>query len=308
MRCIRCSAEVPANSRFCLQCGAPIAAGTAAPHQATGSYRPQQPVPVQQNIQPSPVFSQPRASSNKWAVPLVILLLALLGAAGFTASRLLQKPASPIQPAPLVQAPASGFSAPLVQAPSAPAAAPLVQQPAAVQQPPDTSAISDYLAFLEQVELTKQKLIGEELGQALSTYGNITPDQIKAASSSAAAKTFLPKINQDSSSIRNQWLQLTQTFENHPHPQACEALFEAYYQHLNTCLGMFQSIHNALKDAQSNPNEALSELSGMLGNSSSSADQSAATADQALGDVCSKYNLTKNFSITTGADTSSLLR
>ncbi|CEK12624.1 zinc-ribbon domain [Chthonomonas calidirosea] len=294
MKCPRCSAEIPADSRFCLRCGTPM--------QPTGpSYTP-----------PNPVF-QPTATKRngsspaKWAV-LGLIGLGLIGvlAWGFS-SRLLQHPAHAAQSAPLVQAPAATTTAPLVQAPAVATPSRMVQAPAQPGPQVNVGAISNYLAFLRKVELMKQDLIGKEMGAALGTYGNLTPNEIKAASSSAEAQQFLPHISQDSARLKTEWDQLIQYFLSVQPPPECATLQQKYYEHLAKIEAEFVKVNDSLADAQSNPQEALNTLSQMLGTASADADASAVAADQALADVCNRYGLTKDFSITTGSNASSLL-
>lgn len=292
MKCARCSAEVPAQSRFCLRCGNPIGVSPAP-----------NPTRVFQNsVNPTPVK---RSSFGKGVAATVIVAL-IIAIGGFAASHMLQKPAQSINTT-MVQAPAAGTSSTLVQAPAVAQATPQIQQPAAQIAAPDNSAISDYLAFLKQIELTKQQLIGEELGAALSSYGNMDANEINAASSSAKAKTFLPKVNQDSAQITQQWQQLTTEFQQRTPPTACDALYSAYYQHLADCQGMFQKVHDSIAQASTDPSGAIKTLSGMLGTASMSADTSASAADAQLAAVCTKYNITKDFTISTGASASGLL-
>ncbi len=299
MKCTRCNSEIPAQSRFCLKCGAPI------PHGDTSIRQPQ----IQRSVPTTTRYPEPTPQSGtgkKWILPTVLGLLLLVGVGVWgLSSRLTQKASTPAPPAPLVQAPAQSNTGTLVQAPAQNNPAPVVQQPAAAG--PDTSAITNYLAFLQNIEATKQQIISEELGSAISTYGNLTPNEVKAESSSAKAKQFLPKINQDSQNITQLWLRLISKFESVEPPPACTQLAKDYDTHLNLIEGMFTEVHSSLQQAQSDPNGAIKALTSMMG-SSSQADTSAAQADADLSAVCSQYHLTKEFSITTGSGAANLIR
>ncbi len=298
MKCTRCNSDIPAQSRFCLKCGTPITAESSL-------RQPQAQRPVQ-SARGFAGSGSPPASGKKWVLPTVLALMVAAGLAVWgLSSRLTQKVESPAPNAPLVQAPAQASTGMLVQAPAQTNAAPIVQQPATTA--PDTSAISSYLEFLKNIEATKQQIIGQELGSAISTYGNLTPDEVKAESSSAKAKQFLPKINQDSQNLTTIWAELIAKFENRTPPPSCTQLAEDYDRHLTTIQGMFVKVHSSLQQAQSDPNGAISALTSMMG-SSSAADQSAATADQDLSAVCTQFNLTKDFSITTGSSSAGLIR
>ncbi len=299
MKCTRCNSDIPAQSRFCLKCGAPVSSGDP------GQRQPQAQRTVSGTTRYPETTTQP-GGSKRWVVPAVLTLLVVagLGVWGLS-SRLTQKAATPTSPAPLVQAPAQPNVGTLVQAPAQTNTAPIVQQPAA--SAPDNSAITNYLAFLQNIEATKQQIISQELGNAISTYGNLTPDEVKAESSTSKAKQFLPKINQDSQNITQMWSELIEKFENVTPPPACTQLARDYDTHLNLIEGMFTKVHTSLQQAQSDPNGAINALTSMMG-SSSQADQSAAIANDDLRAVCSQYHLSKDFSITTGSSGASLIR
>lgn len=293
MKCSRCLTENPANARFCLSCGAPLA---VAPHP-TSQTRPFQ------NVSPL----QARKPIGTYLVLGTLVIILTGGLAWTFGSRLLQHPEKSSPPTTIVQAPASTTTAPLVQAPATNQPSAIVQAPAQPNPQADVSAISNYLAFLRKVELMKQDLIGKEMGAALGTYGNLTPNEIKAASSSAEAKQFLPHISQDSARLKTEWDQLIRYFLSVSPPPECTILQQRYYDQLAKIEAEFVKVNDSLADAQQNPQEALSTLSGMLGTASAAADASAMAADEALADVCRRYGLSKDFSITTGASASNLL-
>lgn len=292
MKCARCGAELPSGARFCLNCGTPV---QSAPFPSNSA-------PVRPQFIPAPTR---RSAGPKIAVVLILAALAGLLAWSF-GSKMLQQPGSTPNNQ-LVQAPSQSGTGTLVQAPAQSQPGQVVQAPSQSQPQMDTTAISDYLKFLQQVELTKQTLIGKELGSALNTYGNITPNEVKAAASSSEAKTFLPKVNADSGRLKDEWDQLIQVFTSRQAPPACQQLQQKYYESLAKIEAEFVQVHDALADAQTNPTQALNSLSGMMGTASADADSSTSAADNALADVCTKYGLDKNFSITTGSSTSSLL-
>lgn len=306
MKCSRCVAELPPHSQFCLRCGAPVAAGSPT----TGPVSPSQSFPSGMPL----VAARPAVGRTAAVAGLVLALIALLGWS--VGAKLLQKPAQSRAGAQLVQAPGGATGGGLVQAPAvtgsgglvqAPAEskpAPLVQAPAGQSQPTD---VMDYLAFLRRVEMSKQELIRSELAAALTTYGNLTPDEVKAASSSNEAGKFLPKVNQDSSDMSDQWDRLTQIFAQRTPPPSCVDLRNAYLDHLSRVQDMFVKIHSAIADAQTDSSRAIQELTQMEGTASADADSSAQRADDALAAVCQQYNLTKDFSIKTDASSASLI-
>src|SRR5436309_739249 len=82
MRCTRCGSELPAQSRFCLSCGQPVAAAgatqqvpqsgtpTGSPYGPTGAYAPQYTAPY-----------PPPTQNRRLVWPLIVCVVVILLAA-----------------------------------------------------------------------------------------------------------------------------------------------------------------------------------------------------------------------------------
>lgn len=282
MKCTRCLAEIPAQSQFCLRCGTAIG-GTAA--NPTGMM--------------SAAGFAPPATNKRFLVPAIIGLLAVLVIAlGAVVVRgnLVQKPTETSN-SNLVQAPTQSGPSNLVQAPTEAEPSKLVETPK--ETAPKPTDVMDYLAFLKQIEISKQKLISDELASMLQQKSEMLGKQAEAANSDdpSVQKDFLPSVGRGTNDVANQWDKLTQAFNQRTPPASCVDLRNKYYDQLGKLQSQFLQVGGALTKAQSDPGGALKELTGMLGGASAEADQSIRRADDALADVCNKYRLQKDFVI-----------
>src|SRR5262245_25402593 len=112
MKCARCSAEIPAQSQFCLRCGAAISNTAVNPTGYTAQMS----------------MAQPRANNRPLLIAVALLALLALGLGAYVAKGMLQKPGQ-ASTGQLVQAPGAGKSSPLVQAPGESQQSPMVQAP-----------------------------------------------------------------------------------------------------------------------------------------------------------------------------------
>jgi hypothetical protein len=292
MKCARCSAEIPAQSQFCLRCGTPVHT-TVLPTHSTPT---------------AAAFPAPRQSNRALITAIVLLLLALLGVIGYLVrGALLQQAAKP-SGGKLVQAPGEGGAGSLVQAPGnsnsgAPVQAPADSNPNKVVQVPkptvNTAEIDDYLRFLKGIEERKMALTKQELAAALTSQASQLGRQAEAATDDQKSKDYLPGVSQEFAGLDRDWDSLTRMFNTKVPPQSCIPLHDAYYAYLGKVQGMFVKYHNALAEAQSDPSKAISALTAMQGSASAEADNAARSADDALYDVCKKYDLRKEFDIKT---------
>jgi hypothetical protein len=297
MKCVRCSAEIPAQSQFCLRCGAPIQATSANP---TG-------------VMASPLVA-PRPNTRPLLITIALLALAVV-ALGVVSGGLLMR-GGRSESGQLVQSPGQTGSGALVQAPGAANSSPLVQAPAdtpsnqVVQQPGETAPypadIDDYLKFLKQIEASKQQLIRKELGDALTLL-----PQAKALGATIDENQYnetFGNINKNMNYNADEWNQLTATFNQRTPPESCRDLHNKYYDQLGKIQGAIVAINDALSKVQNDPSGALHALSEMQGKASAEADAAIRAADDALGDVCSRYHLKKEFDIKDDGGSASMFR
>lgn len=294
MKCARCSAEIPAQSQFCLRCGTPI-------H-----------MPVQPIAAPA-AFPAPKSNNRPLIATVVVLLLAVLGLAGFLVRGALTQQTAKPSDGKLVQAPGEGGAGALVQAPGnsrpgAPVQAPADSNPNKVAQAPapviNTADIDDYLRFVRRIEEQKMALTKQELAAALTSQAQQLGKQAEAATDDQKSKEYLPGVARESGGIEQQWDRLSRTFAARVPPPSCVSLRDAYYAYLGKVQSMFVKYHNALAEAQSDPSKAIAALTAMQGSASSDADNAARAADDALYDICRKYNLRKEFDIKTDPSSS----
>ncbi len=296
MKCARCSAEIPAQSQFCLRCGTPV---HAAP-TPTGAAMPGAP-------------AAPRQLNRPMIGMVVALALAILAFAGFMVRGALTQHAANASTGQLVQAPGEGASGSLVQAPGdshsgAPVQAPADNGPNRVVQTPaagtNTTDIDDYLRFVKGIEDQKMAITKQELAEALTSSAGQLAKQAEAASDDVKSKEYLPGVAHESSGLEHEWDDLSKTFGARVPPPSCVSLRDAYYAYLGKVQSMFYKFHSALAGAQTDPSKAISALTGMQGTASAEADTAARTADDALYDICRKYNLRKDFDIKTDPSSS----
>jgi hypothetical protein len=260
-------------------------------------------------------IAAPQAANKKLIAVIAVLALALAGLVGAVISgRLLQKPGQS-DSGQLVQAPGQSGPGTLVQAPGASAPGPMVQAPAdthppaMVQEPgntPNTADIDDYLKFVRQIELSKQQLIHNELGDALEMMTKAKG--LGASIDENEYNTTFAGLGSDTNKIAGDWNQLTAKFSERQPPQSCIDLRNKYLDQLAKIQSSVVQVNTALNKVQSDPSGALHALTGMSGTASAEADTAAQAADDALADVCKRYNLSKDFSIRTDSGSSSLLR
>ncbi len=309
MKCTKCQADLPPQSRFCLKCGTPVQPAAAQP--APRAEAPAQPAG----------FAKPASSglskSTKAVIGMLCLAVAALGAV-VVRSGLLHSAAN-TKNGTLVNAPGSSGNGSLVQMPGDSKNAPLVQAPGTSQAPPDLiqkpddqqspEDVLDYLRFLKEVEQRKMSLIKDFMATALMQSAMEKSQEAAAASSDEASKNFLPSMNKGFEQYPARWDQLAKYFLTRQPPASCAILQKKYYEHLGKVESMFLQVHNALAQANTDPGKALSALTEMQGKASAEADDTARQADDALGDVCDKYRIRKEFDIKTDSGSGSgLLR
>ncbi|MCS6776559.1 MAG: zinc ribbon domain-containing protein [Chloroherpetonaceae bacterium] len=287
MKCQRCSAELPAQSRFCLRCGAPIDNPAINPTGYTAA----------------PVTASTPARNRVLLFVLVFLAIAAAAAGTYVARGLVQKRGDTVSGA-LVQAPAQQASAPLVQAPAEPIHTPVVRasEPAA----PRPVDIEDYLAFLKQIEQEKQILIRKQLKNALVMLA-----QAKALSATIEEEHYdqaFGNLTQGMSYNANEWEALTRKFVERIPPASCIDLRNKYLDQLSKVQAMILEVNDALNKVQSDPARALDILTQMQGRASAEADEAIFKADQALADVCDRYKIRKDFDIKGDSPSASMFR
>lgn len=297
MKCTRCSAEIPAQSQFCLRCGLPLRPGAGA--SAAGP--------------PAAAIPQPAQNNRALVIVSGILALALIALLAFVGYGYLTQKPSNAGGGQLVQAPGAPGAGTLVQAPANPGSGASIQAPAEPTKSPltapaqkvNTSEIDDYLRFVKGCEDQKMTITRKQLADTLANYAGQLGKQAEAATDDQKSKDYLPSVSRDSAQYDKQWDDLVKYFNTRTPPSSCVELHDKYYAYLGKTEGMFVKLSSALAEAQSDPNKALQSLTGMQGAASAEADAAARSADDALYDICKKYGLRKEFDIKTDPSSSS---
>jgi hypothetical protein len=301
MKCSRCSAEIPAQSQFCLRCGTPVRGN--APTMAGPAAYPSA---------PAAQMAPPRANRNPLIAIIAVLVLAILGLGAMV---LIQK-AGKSDAGKLVAAPAAAGNGSLVQkpaeaSPGATVAAPREATPNAVVTQPDTTQpfpadIDDYLKFLKRIEARKQALIRTQTGDAL-----LMMTQAKGLSATIEEKDYndaFKSMNATMQKNSQDWNALTQEFNNRQPPPACVDLRNKFLDQLGKIQAAIFAVNDALAHVQTDPSSVLHTLTDMQGKTSADVDASIEAADSALADVCDKYRLKKDFDIRGDSGSTGLLR
>jgi hypothetical protein len=288
MKCARCFAEVPAKSPVCLRCHTPV---LVSPNSRT----------LPPNSQP---FGPTRADNRPLWIITILLCLAVVGMIlSFALGRMTQKPAQDGN-GPLVQAPGQANPGGLVQAPGDVRPTAPIQAPQGVQptQPPVAPAgnanpaeIDDYLKFLKEVEARKQRLISKQMADELMML-----NQAKGLSATIDENDYnntFKNTNENMTRNAQEWDQLSTFFNSRQPPAACVDLRNKYFDHLGKIQAAIFEVNSLMSQVQSNPSEALHKLTAMQGKTSIEVDSAIQAADDALYDVCKKYNLRKEFEI-----------
>ncbi len=299
MKCGRCSAEIPAQSQFCLRCGTPVR-GTAP--NPTGPVMPSAALPV-----------APKSKTNGPIIAVVTLLV--LAVLGLGAMLLVQK-SGKSEDGKLVTAPANAGNGGLVQkpaeaSPGATVLAPAEAKPPVVVQQPDTTQpfpadIDDYLKHVKETERRKIVLISKELGNAL---------QNKAKADSLHASIDGDTYNKDNKEITKgyadtsaEWNDLTVFFNSKTPPQPCIELRDKYLSQLGKIESMFANVRVLFNKGMNGDGSVLPELTANMTKWSQDADEANRIADDALASICDKYRLRKDFTIQGEPSGSSMLR
>ena len=301
MKCQRCAAEVPAQSRFCLSCGNPIQAPPPPPATTTGAFKP--------------FPTSPPPSNKPLIYTVAALALALVGLGAFVVHGQLTQKAGNNGSSQLVQAPGNGNGTGLVQAPGNNSGGAPVQAPAdskfvpPVQAPGevmDVSAIDDYLKFVKQVEASKQQLLHDEDRDLKVMVDTLPAKLLKEAmrgtddqgvSGDPSVKNITPDITAKKiADIEGNWNQLSATFRERTPPQACINLRDKFLNHLGKVQSRIVKVYTTLGKINSDPQAGLKDLRGME-NTSSDLDSDSKSADRTLAEICTKYKLSKDFDI-----------
>lgn len=285
--------------------------------------------PSPAGVAPSPfgaVVAKQNAKQGRWL--LIVALLLISGGAGamlikFANDRMLSAAGKGASNG-LVLAPGQGAMSGLVQAPGEGNGNGMVQAPGQAvpnkitQAPTERSTdVDDYLQFLKRIELSKQRLIREQLGDALAMLpmAQMMRGTIEEGQLNQSIDTFEKKYTK----IAAEWNSLTGEFQKRTPPESCRDLHSKYYSHISKMqqfvLETQESLNSALKSitdsmqgsGNSVPQDQVSKLADLKGRAGPEMDESIRKADDALADVCERYHLRKEFDIKGDSSSNGLL-
>ena len=199
----------------------------------------------------------------------------------------------PVTAPPLTNAPAQ----PPV---TAPAVTNAPDKPAATL-PPDVAA---YLTFLQGIEQKRVAMNNDVSGatamlgvaQGMQTQGAdaaADPDQSSSGGSQDAAKQSTQKLSQGYTDYAVKWQALVREFRSQPPPPACSQLASRYLLFLSDYTTVISKMQVALLNHDSSGLPDLSAVTQVQ----AQVNTDGAQADTALGDLCSRYGVSKPFVI-----------
>ena len=293
--CPQCGHEQSSAAKFCTHCGASLTPGVALPAAAV-----------------TRVDAAARGT-RRLLVPLVIAALVVLTVAvavlGYRVSHPLISAASntPLAAPPLTNAPSNVPSAPpLTNAPTQPLpAAPPLTNTATTgpgQLPPDVTA---YLKFLKEIEDRRIALSNDTSGATamLDTAHQMQANQSDPDQQSQTAPNNVNKISQGFTDYNTKWQTLVGDFRNQSAPPACTGLANQYWLFLTGYAKVISQLQVALLNGDIG---AAMGAQGAQG-AQKQIDTQALQADDALSQLCARYNAPKPFSIQPDGASSSLL-
>jgi hypothetical protein len=295
MKCARCGSELPAQAQYCLQCGSAVSAAV-------------RPAAV---VRPA-AASAAASATRKRAIAGAVAAVAAL-AAGLAWMALHNRPGKVAEATGRV--PNTG---PLTERTGRIAApGPLADRTGTVTPEPGPPVdVIDYLKFLKDIERQRVLLVKQQLADLLKQSGDLTYAGASADWSTNEPeqryKEVYGRFQQALATWAAQWQQLSQRFLSKAAPQSCAHLRDAYYDLLGKTSTAIAQVGNSFSQAMGgDPSKAIETLSGMqgsgLGSASKDVGDACSAADDALGAVCDKFKIHKDFDIRDESGGSNLL-
>ena len=291
MKCVRCSAEIPSQSQFCLRCGTPVSAGNPM-----GATNPTMPL--------RPAVPAPSKNNGPLIAVVTVLSVLVLALGAFVVKGMLAQKPETEAPTGLVQAPKRQQPTGLVEKPAESKPVELVQKPAEGTPPPPAEVV-DYLAFLKRIEEKRKTLESDEIAHAMALQAVLPADQAKQfmnfgddsnASASAPAPAPVTETLQSTKDYDNKWNQIASEFQSKAPPSSCQAIHDAYADFLGKSQTAILNVFNVLEGAKTNPQKALEDAQKMKGQSKP-IDDAMHKSDDAVKQVCDQYHIRKDFDI-----------
>lgn len=275
MKCAKCGAVIPSQSKFCLSCGEPVKS------------------PVKESV-PS---ATARKRSSFWAMLIALLLVASIAtiiALKGRGDRVLDSAnVSNPQQAPLLNAP----NAPSVPQPGILQNQNLPVTPAEPKSGPPPEVVA-YLEHIKKVEMYRRSMrldlapAFDMLKKAYSIRDEPGDDERQQTNQ---------EITTGYSDYVSKWQQIVAYFNSVKAPSGCEQLSGAYGEALGNYSSVMIKIQYALVKND------LSTLMSLKGTVQANIDSSLRKADNELAAVCKNFGINKSFVIETDEGVDSLL-
>ncbi len=278
--CPKCGQEAAGTAKFCSQCSASLIGEPSVSTRIEPAGKTSLEVAAAKSkvllisalsltvvvLAAVAIYSLNRFSSVVRASPPVLA----------TAPPVVQAPA-PVQVAPsVVQSPAPAQSAPPVtQAPTTPAVTP-------------PAAVVAYLSFIQQMENNRNALEAAQVAAVLPLLA--TANGLKTDTDESQKTNGVDQINQAMTANLAKWQGLIKQFQAQTPPAGCQDLGNDYYKLLEDYTDLSSQIQVALENGDTAKVMSLQSAQSIV-------DQDALEADNALSDVCTKFNAKKDFVI-----------
>jgi hypothetical protein len=180
-----------------------------------------------------------------------------------------------------------------------------------IAKPENIKMPDDIYAWLEHLRRTEEKrkaMSADQIGELtvlatqMKTAG--VEDAMRSLFTTEESPIEVPeqskseKVGRSAAEKRQQWKELNDFFLSVPPPSECTPIQASYTQTLGETGAMIVEILDALELAQESPEKAISALTKMQGTSGGRIDEFAKQTDSQVGDICSKYQTPRWFSIT----------
>ncbi len=290
MKCVRCAAEIPSHSQFCMRCGTPIAASRG------GAVTMARPVAA-------------AAGPNKKLIAAIAGGILLLAALLFGGYRLLtNRSARTPEGGKVLEA--KGLAAPggplLDRNARISEGGPLTNR-SGLQTPPAPQPVDviDYLKFLKEIERQRVALEKQQVASALKASTDLTGGNLTAEmgdNPEVQHRKDYANFQQLLNQMASQWQGLSQQFLTKQPPQSCQQLANRYYDLLGKTSAAMASVGNSFSKAMSgDASGALQSLSSErgsgIGTPSKDVADACTAADDELAKVCDKFKIHKDFAI-----------
>ena len=307
MNCPRCGKAIPANTAFCMHCGASMASFNMTPSTATTAGTSASPALAQS------LDSQSRR--NSLIATAVIAFAALLAvvfgtrAAGVWGTESSRPDGRTLQASgsrpdgSILQARGSSPSGILMAPGNRPA--PIL---AADAKAPDKMPVDVYnwLKHLEKCEAQKVALAGDQSAEVtvwmqknsvlgagmgmMDPYDQSGPegDNDKDPGTYTKGKIL---------DLRPKWTALYQFFRSYPPPAECKPIADDFDKAIVEVPGMMGDLGDILNGTSGSPDDALKKLKKMQNSSYGDIDRYFIRCDGKLGDICGKYHMNKWFNV-----------